>query len=439
MIPVLQKISSRQKPRFTRLADWLNWQEGLHFKAIELGLDRCRAVAKNMGLLKPDFAVISVAGTNGKGSSVAMLDAILTAAGYKTGCYTSPHLIHYNERVRIRRKQVSDAALCEAFARIDAARGDISLTYFEFGTLAALDIFQREGIDIAILEVGLGGRLDAVNILDANVALVSTIALDHEFWLGKDRESIAFEKAGIFRPETPAVCSDPNPPDSLIKRAQELNTPLHLLNRDYTFVPQGDHWEWRTLNVKIQKLPKPCPYNDYQMQNAAGVLRALRHLHDDYPVSDEAVRKGLTQVQFPGRFQMVPGEIPIIMDVAHNQNAAGILAENIKRLDCKGKIHVLIGMLNDKDHSAVFRELQSIADTWHIVEMDSERKTPCEVLMKELESMGDNKPRHSYPSLGKALRSIRQHARLGDQIVITGSFLTVGAAMRALKRNIRLV
>jgi len=436
---MLQEIKSSYKPRFNRLADWLNWQEGLHFKSIELGLDRCRAVAGNMGLLEPDFAVISVAGTNGKGSSVAMLDSILTVAGYKTGCYTSPHLIHYNERVRIRRKQVSDEALCEAFARIDAARGDISLTYFEFGTLAALDIFKREGIDIAILEVGLGGRLDAVNILDANVALVSTIALDHEFWLGKNRESIALEKAGIFRPETPAVCSDPHPPRSLIKRAQELNTPLQLLDRDYKYVARADSWDWKTLNIEIRDLPKPCPYNHYQMQNAAGVLRALRHLHDMFPVSDEAIREGLTQVRFPGRFQMIPGEIPIIMDVAHNQNAASILAENVKRLGCPGKTHILIGMLNDKDHSAVFRELQPLADSWHIVELDSERKTSPDVLMQELELMGDEKPRRGYPSLGKALRSIRKHAKPGDQIVITGSFLTVGAAMRYLKRNIRLV
>ncbi|MDX1519147.1 MAG: bifunctional folylpolyglutamate synthase/dihydrofolate synthase, partial [Gammaproteobacteria bacterium] len=319
------------------------------------------------------------------------------------------------------------------------ARGNISLTYFEFGTLAALDIFSREGIDIAILEVGLGGRLDAVNILDADVALVSTIALDHEFWLGKNRESIALEKAGIFRPETPAVCSDPNPPRSLIRRAQELNTPLHLLNRDYKYIPRGDVWDWKTLNVELKGLPRPCPYNHYQMQNAAGVLRTLRHLHDRHPVSEEAIHKGLQQVQFPGRFQVFPGEVQIIMDVAHNQNAAHILSENVRKLGKTGRTHVLIGMLNDKDHAAVFRELATIADSWHIVELDSERKTGSEVLLNELDKMSDTRPRKVHLNISRALGYIRQHAGLGDQIVVTGSFLTVGAAMRCLKRDIRLV
>ncbi len=436
---MLQKITSKTESRFKRLEDWLKWQEGLHFKSIELGLDRCRAVAANMGLLEPEFAVISVAGTNGKGSSVAMLDSILTAAGYKTGCYTSPHLIHYNERIRICRKQVSDKSLCEAFARIDKARGNISLTYFEFGTLAALDIFKQEGIDIAILEVGLGGRLDAVNILDADVALVSTIALDHEFWLGKNRESIAVEKAGIFRSDTPAVCSDPNPPRSLIRKAQELNTPLQLLNHDYKYICRGDTWDWKTLNIEIKGLPRPCPYNHYQIQNAAGVLRALRHLHDTHPVSEEAIHAGLKQVVFPGRFQLFPGEVPVILDVAHNQNAAHILAENVRRLGNTGKTHVMIGMLNDKDHSAVFRELQSIADSWHIVELQSERKTSSEVLLRELDSMKDTKPRKVHHKISQAFRDIKQNAGAGDQIVVTGSFLTVGAAMRHLKKNIRLV
>ncbi|MCG8325617.1 MAG: bifunctional tetrahydrofolate synthase/dihydrofolate synthase [Thiotrichales bacterium] len=436
---MLKKLKAKHKPRFNKLADWLRWQEGLHFKSIELGLDRCRAVAKKMGLLDPGFAVISVAGTNGKGSSVAMLDAILNAAGYRTGCYTSPHLVHYNERVRIQCRQVDDATLCDAFDRIDQARGNISLTYFEFGTLAALDIFNRENIDIAILEVGLGGRLDAGNILEADVALVSTIELDHEFWLGKNRESIALEKAGIFRPETPAVCSDPNPPRSMIKHAQELNTPLDLLNQDYKFIPRDGCWDWKTLNVELRDLPRPCPYNYYQMQNAAGVLRALRHLHDTHPVSESAIHEGLRQVKFPGRFQVLPGDICIILDVAHNQNAAHVLAENIRSLGHKGKNHVLIGMLNDKDHSAVFKELQLIADSWHIVELDSERKTGCDVLLEELNSMHDNKPRKTHEKISRAIRYIKQHADVGDQIIVTGSFLTVGEALRHLQRDIRLV
>ncbi len=436
---MLQNSKDKTRVRFHRLQDWLQWQEGLHFKSIELGLDRCRAVAERMDLLEPDFAVVSVAGTNGKGSSVAMLDSIFTAADYKTGCYTSPHLIHYNERVRIQREQVSDKLLCEAFARVDEARGSISLTYFEFGTLAALDIFKHAGIDIAILEVGLGGRLDAVNILDADVALISTIALDHEFWLGKNRESIALEKAGIFRPDTPAVCSDPNPPQSLIRHAQELKTPLHLLNQDYKFIPKGEHWDWKTLNVELNDLPRPCRFNQYQIQNAAGVLSTVHHLHDTHPVSEAAIRQGLKQVRFPGRFQVIPGNVQIIMDVAHNQNAAEILVDNIKRLECKGKTHVLIGMLNDKDHAAVFSELRMVADSWHIVELESERKTTSDILLQELDNMQDTKSRKVHKSIGHALNYLQQYSELGDQIVVTGSFLTVGAAMRHLQRDIRLV
>ena len=229
----LPEPSAAASMRFTRLEDWLAWQEGLHFTSIELGLERCMTVAGRLGLLHPDYAVISVAGTNGKGSSVNMLRAILTHAGYATGSYTSPHLVRYNERICLNGVDVSDEMLCAAFERIDRVRGDISLTYFEFGTLAALDIFQRAGIDIAVLEVGLGGRLDAVNCLDADAALITTIELDHENWLGRDRETIAREKAGIMRSGSTAVCSDPEPPQSLLEHAASLGTNLRVPGRDF--------------------------------------------------------------------------------------------------------------------------------------------------------------------------------------------------------------
>ncbi|MEE9551556.1 MAG: Mur ligase family protein, partial [Gammaproteobacteria bacterium] len=247
--------------RFQTLAEWLAWQESLHFTAIELGLDRCLSVADTLGLLQPNYTVISVAGTNGKGSSVAMLESILRHAGYKTACYTSPHLVRYNERIQIKGEEVTDKALCKAFDRIDKARGDISLTYFEFGTLAALDIFQRSGIDIAILEVGLGGRLDAVNCLDADIALVTSIDIDHENWLGSDRESIAREKAGIFRTSRPAICSDPNPPDSLLRYADSQDTPLYLQDHDYKYQITKDTWLWQTDSIRYANLPKPDLYN----------------------------------------------------------------------------------------------------------------------------------------------------------------------------------
>jgi len=266
--------------RFNTLQEWLAWQEGLHFTSIELGLDRCMLVAKRMGLLHPSHAVISVAGTNGKGSSVSMLRGILNNAGYNTGSYTSPHLIRYNERICINGEEVSDELLCASFERIDRARGDVSLTYFEFGTLAAFDIFQRAGVDIAVLEVGLGGRLDAVNCLDADAALITTIDLDHQNWLGPDRESIGREKAGIMRSTAPAVCSDPNPPATILEHAAQLGTSLYMPGRDYEHHVTGNSWVWQSGKIHLGNLPQPSLYNPEQMANAAGVLMTLTLLSD---------------------------------------------------------------------------------------------------------------------------------------------------------------
>src|SRR3989304_5064874 len=277
--------------RFDRLEDWLAWQEGLHFTSIELGLERCMTVAERMGLLHPDYAVISVAGTNGKGSSVNMLRNILTHAGYNTGSYTSPHLVHYNERVCHNGVEVADEMLCAAFDRIDRVRGDITLTYFEFGTLAALDIFRRAGIDIAVLEVGLGGRLDAVNCLDADIALITAIELDHEQWLGRDRETIAREKAGIMRGGSAAVCSDPEPPQSLFDHAAALGTKLQVPGRDFYHRITNKCWEWQSGDTVLCDLPRPSLHNPRQMENAAGVLMVLHALSDRYPVNEHAIRR----------------------------------------------------------------------------------------------------------------------------------------------------
>ena len=291
---MLLQTDQRDGMRFNTLDEWLRWQEELHFTSIELGLDRCNQVAGNMGLLNPDYKVISVAGTNGKGSSVTMLQSILKNAGYNTGCYISPHLIRYNERISINGEEVSDEILCASFNRIDRARGNISLTYFEFGTLAALDIFQRADIDIAVLEVGLGGRLDAVNCVDADVALITSIDIDHENWLGYDREAIGREKAGIIRSSSPAVCSDTNPPDSIISYARELGTELRILNRDFSHEISRDTWSWRSRERQIENLPFPALYNSTQTVNASGVLMVLDSMAEICPVSDDAIRSGLT-------------------------------------------------------------------------------------------------------------------------------------------------
>ncbi len=308
--------------RFDTLNDWLAWQETLHPKAIDLGLERVREVAARLGLLAPKHVVISVAGTNGKGSSVAMLEAILACAGLRVGAYTSPHLWQYNERIRIDRQPVDDAVLVASFARIDAARGDISLSYFEFGTLAALDILQRADVDVAVLEVGLGGRLDAVNIVDADCALVTGIGIDHVEWLGPDRESIGREKAGIFRGGRPAVCSDPQPPASLRAVAQDCGAIWYGLGEQFGYARTGEVWDWWGPNLRLDGLPLPALPGPFQLQNAAGVVMALQTLGARLPVSVQALQAGLRAARVAGRFTVVPGPFETIFDVAHNPHAA---------------------------------------------------------------------------------------------------------------------
>ncbi len=420
-------------PRFTCLTDWLRWQESLHFTAIELGLDRCNKVAQRLDLLQPDSKVISVSGTNGKGSSAAMLDAMLRKAGYRVGAYTSPHLSRYNERICVDGKQVTDAQLCASFDRIDRARGDISLTYFEFGTLAALDIFQHAQLDMVILEVGLGGRLDAVNILDADVALVVTIDLDHEQWLGYDRDSIGREKAGIFRSGRPAVCSDPAPPPSIAACAQETGARLYQAGRDFSSALQADSWTWRCADSVHTGLPKPGINNNRQIQNAAGVLMTLEVLAAEFPVSLETIKSCLRDFRLAGRFQTIPGKNPFILDVAHNPQAVSALVENVKKLPGFGETHVVIGMLRDKNHDAVFRQLTEIADHWYLVELPEERAAGLAELGRALEKYADAEKIEQFNTVVEALSAAETGAGAGDRIIVTGSFVTVGAALDYLR------
>ena len=418
--------------RFNRLDKWLKWQESLHFTAIELGLERCRRVANNIGLLKPAYNVISVAGTNGKGSSTTMLDQILRNADYKIGRYTSPHLLRYNERICINGEEVTDAELCESFDRIDRARGDISLTYFEFGTLAALDLFRQHNVELAILEVGLGGRLDAVNILDADVALITSIDLDHQQWLGDNRESIGREKAGIFRNKAPAICSDPNPPQSILDCADALGTPLAVSGRDFQFSINHDTWSWSLNNTSLDELPRPMQYSDFQLQNAAGVLMVLDKIRDEYPVSLENIKQGLNSFRLNGRMQIIPGEIPTILDVAHNSESVRALVENLRKIPCVGQTHLLVGMLKDKEPLEVFKVLNEITDSWHVVTLSQDRGCEAKTLISDLELLGINENVTEYTSVDEALDKLYKSSTPGDRIVVTGSFLTVGAALRNL-------
>ena len=418
--------------RFRSIDKWLHWQESLHFTAIELGLERCRRVANNMGLLNPSYNVISVAGTNGKGSSIIMLDRILRNAGYKIGRYTSPHLLRYNERICINGNEVSDTELCESFDRIDRARGDISLTYFEFGTLAALDLFRQHNVQLAILEVGLGGRLDAVNILDADISLITSIDIDHQEWLGNNRESIGREKAGIFRNLAPAICSEPNPPQSLLDCSEALGTPISILGSDYQFNLINDTWSWSTKDTRIERLPRPMKYCDFQIQNASGVLMLLAKIQDEYPVSTENIKQGLSSFRLKGRFQIIPGAIPKILDVAHNRQSIKALVTNLKMIPCYGKTHIILGMLKDKDHQSVIKELIEITDTWHFVSISQDRGIEAKILTSKLKALSRLENISEYSNVEEALDKIHKLSMPDDRIIITGSFYTVGAAIRYL-------
>ena len=427
-----QSHFEKKTVRFNCLHEWLEWQEELHFTAIELGLDRCTEVAENMGLLKPDFTVISVAGTNGKGSSVAMLNSILCNSGYKTGCYTSPHLIRYNERIKLDEVEVTDEMLCESFSRIDHARGNVSLTYFEFGTLAALDIFHHADIDIALLEVGLGGRLDAVNCLDADVALITSIDLDHMQWLGFDRETIGREKAGIFRSNKPAICSDPHPPETVLQYAEEIGATLYIPGRDFNYQLSDDNWSWQWGSVVHEKLPHPSQYNSCQVQNAAGVLMVLNVLDSGMPVAVGAIEKGLKNFSLAGRFQMLSEGIQTILDVAHNNQSAKTLVHNLKQFPNSGKTHIIIGMLKDKDRNSVLGELIEIADYWHTVTISNPRGSDSETIKNELLELGVNVPISENDTVADAFHKLKDEIGIHDRIVVTGSFLTVGDAIKHL-------
>ena len=416
-------------PRFTCLDDWLAWQESLHFTAIELGLDRCNRVAQRMGLLKLDSRIISISGTNGKGSSAAMLDSILRTSGYRVGAYTSPHLTRYNERICIDGIQATDEQLCRSFDRIDRARGDISLTYFEFGTLAALDIFRRAQLDIVILEVGLGGRLDAVNILDADVALVVTIDLDHEKWLGYTREAIGREKAGIFRRRRPAICSDPDAPASVASCARATGAEFYQAGRDFSCTINSDTWTWNRPGAVYETLPKPGVNNDRQVQNAAGVLMALETLAGDFPVSLDTVGACLRDFRLAGRFQVVPGETPCILDVAHNPQAVSALVENLGKFPSVGETHVVIGMLKDKNHGAVFEKLAEVADHWYLAQLQQDRAASVTELTGALARHADLEKVGQFRTVRDALAEAGSRTRIGDRIIVTGSFVTVGAAL----------
>ncbi len=414
------------------LNEWLDWQSSLHPREIELGLTRCRTVAQRLNLLPLPFPSISIAGTNGKGSSAILLDSILSAAKYKIGRFTSPHLLRYNERICIAGIEASDNQICEAFERIEAARNEISLTYFEFSTLAALLIFKQQQVDLAILEIGLGGRLDSVNIVDSDIALVTAIDIDHVDWLGKNRESIGFEKAGIFRTHHPAVCSDKNPPQSLIQHAEQLQTPLYYLGRDFNYTKtqlKAKTWIWRSKLANYE-LPLPNLLGDYQLQNAAGVLKVLELLQKNFPVPETAISQGLINAELPGRFQILSGRVTRILDVAHNPLGAKVLTDLLSKTPCQGKTHALVGMLKDKDIPTVFKILKATITNWHLATLNVPRSASLACLVKHLTNLGVDKENiNTYSSITKAYKYLSASVPETDRIIVFGSFHTVQEAL----------
>lgn len=416
--------------RFNTLADWLAWQETLHPSAIDLGLERVAAVLHRLHPEPPPFVVIAVGGTNGKGSTVAMLEAILHAGGYRVGAYTSPHLLRYNERVRVDGVEADDAALCEAFERIDRARGEISLTYFEFGTLAALDIFWRGGVEVAILEVGMGGRLDAVNVLDADAALVTTVDIDHAQWLGETREQIAFEKAGIYRSSRPAIFGSLDAPASLLVHAAALGARLYRYGQDYGAEPAGEGWRWWGPGQVRHTLPLPALRGRSQLQNAAGVLMALATLAVRLPLDQAQIRQGLLAVRLPGRFQVRPGAVTLIFDVAHNPQAAEELAANLAALPCQGRTLAVVGMLADKDMAGALARLRAGVDHWYAAALAVPRGAATAQLVQALHAAGVTAERiTACDGVAAALAKAQEAARPGDRVVVFGSFYTVAEAL----------
>lgn len=430
--------------------DWLAHLEGLHPKGqagIELGLERIRQVKAALGQTQ-HCPVIIVGGTNGKGSTCAYLESIIDHAGYKVGCYTSPHLLDYNERVRIGGESVDDAALCAAFARVEAARqaaGDVALTYFEFGTLAAWEVFAAAGVEAAILEVGLGGRLDAVNAYEPDVAIVTTVALDHTDWLGPDRESIGFEKAGIYRAGKPALCADPQPPQSLLAHAATIGADLRLLGRDFGFErPAAEsnenrlQWRWWCRSgerVVKRALAYPGLRGPTQLFNASVALAALEAIADKLPITMQAIRPGLIETELAGRFQVIPGVPAIVLDVGHNPQAVKVLADNISSMGFFERTHAVVGMLNDKDIAGALAPLKGRVDFWYTATLGGPRGSSAEALAAIIAAagLGGEVICHASPEL--AMQAAKGAATDSDRILAFGSFYTVAGALQALRKK----
>jgi dihydrofolate synthase/folylpolyglutamate synthase len=415
------------------LDDWLAHIERLHHRPIDMTLERVRAVAERLGI-RFTCPVIMVGGTNGKGSTCAMLDSMLRAAGYRVGMYTSPHLVRFNERVTIDGREAADAELVAQLQAVDAARGDISLTYFEFTTLAILRLLMQAPLDAVVLEIGLGGRLDAVNTVDADVAIVTSIDLDHMDYLGPTREHIGFEKAHIFRAGRPAICADPQPPQSLIDVAAGLGADLWRFGHDFNYAGMDygmglQQWSYGGRQQRRASLPYPALRGANQLLNASGALAALEALGDRLPVSQQAVRTGLLTVEIPGRFQVLPGRPTVILDVAHNPHAAAVLAQNLDSQGFFPETHAVFGMLADKDVAGVVAKLKRRIDYWHVGPTPGARGLAAAQTAQVLRDAGVASV-DTHESIAAAYAHALGAVEPDARIVVFGSFTTVAEVIR---------
>ena len=422
--------------RFDTLDAWLDWQTSLHPKAIDLGLERVRTVADRLDLLQPEHLVITVAGTNGKGSSVAMLEAILLAAGHRVGAYTSPHIHRYNERIRVAGESVPDEWIVDAFERIDQARGEISLSYFEFGTLAGLLIIAQQKLDIAILEVGLGGRLDAVNMLDADLALITSISVDHTEWLGEGRDQISLEKAGIARPDQPVVCSEPNPPEVMKDFLRKLGSKYSQLGEEFGYSRDGGRWDWWMGEHHFEALPKPGLPGNHQFQNAAGVIAVSQLLPDLLRPKELAIRSGLARTHLTGRCECFDPHhtsvnFEIILDVAHNPDGIQQLINLLEEHKILGKTYVLFGAMHDKNINGMLKILAPVADKWLLSNANIGRAMASSKVFELLKSIVPNAHAEVFGSIAAAWEVAKSNLLDQDRLVVAGSFYTV-AELRSL-------
>lgn len=419
-------MTTSSEPRCRTLDDWLAWQQALHPRKIDLGLERVRSV---FARLHPGYhppLTITVGGTNGKGSCIAMLEAILRAQGIHCGSYTSPHILRYNERIRIDGQPLPDAAICDAFQRIDRARAGSTLSFFEFGTLAALDLFSQARVDVQLLEVGLGGRLDAVNIVDADVALITSIDIDHKGWLGETREAIGSEKAGILRRGRPAVIGDRNPPASLIQHARKLETFLLLLGQDFEARRGAEGFDWVSSSRRFEALPLPALQGRQQMDNAATVIAALLQLEDQLPVTETSIRQGLERTCLAGRYHSIAGCPEILLDVAHNPQAAAMLADFIRASYPGRKVSALFAVMADKDVEGMLGKMGTVVDVWALAPLpDNPRCASEQRILQAFDNLGMTPPLAGFSDWRSALDGLKKHTPEEGLVIIFGSFFLI--------------